>query len=90
MSSRGQEEDKDEDSDCAENDIEDNSADLDIAPRIKSYKEAIVALEDVVIFLQHKGNIEEAMSLGSTIDDICMHRNHAAVQTTLDSFFSQH
>ena len=30
--------------------------------------QAIVALEDVVLFLQHKGNTEEAMSLGSTID----------------------
>ena len=40
-----------------------------MVPKIKSSKEAIVALEDVVLFLQHKGNTEEAMSLGSTIID---------------------
>ena len=40
----------------------------DVVPKIKPYKDAIVALEDVVLFLQHKGNTEEAMSLGSTLD----------------------
>ena len=27
----------------------------DVVPKIKSYKEAIVAFEDIVLFLQHKG-----------------------------------
>ena len=62
-----------------------------MVPKIKSSKEAIVALEDVVLFLQHKGNTEEAMSLGSTIiDAICTCRNASTVQTTLDSFLSRH
>ena len=56
---------------------------------IKSYKEAIENLEDIVLFLQHKGNTKEAMSLGTTIDDVCMCRNASTVQTTLDSFLSQ-
>ena len=43
-----QEEDQDENSDCAENDL---SADLEVEPQIKTYKEAIVALEGVVKFL---------------------------------------
>ena len=77
---------EDEDSDY---EMEDDSAGQDV-PRIKSYKEAIMALEDVAQFLQHKGNTEEAMSLGSTIDAICMCRNASAVQTTLDSFLSRH
>ena len=58
--------------------------------KIKSYKEAIVALEDVVLFLHHKGDTEEAMSLGSTIDAICIPRSAATVQITLDSFLDQH
>lgn len=81
----GQEED--EDSDC---ETEDDNAGQDVVPKIKPYKDAIVALEDVVLFLQHKGNTEEAMSLGSTLDAICTCRSASTVQTTLDSFLSQH
>jgi len=82
----GQEEDE-EDSDCK---TEDDNAGQDVLPKIKAYKEAIVALEDVVLSLQHKGNTEEAMSLGSTIDAICTCRNASTVQTTLDNFLSRH
>ena len=82
----GQDEDE-EDSDC---EMEDDSAGQDVVSRIKSYKEAIMALEDVAQFLQHKENTEEAMSLGSTIDAICTCRNASTVQTTLDSFLSRH
>ena len=39
---------------------------------LKWYKQAIMVLEDVVKFLQNKGNMEEALSLGCTIDGICM------------------
>ena len=59
----GQEEDdSEEDSDC------ETEAEQDVVPKIKSYKEAIENLEDIVLFLQHKGNTKEAMSLGTTID----------------------
>ena len=44
-----------------------------------------MALEDVVKFLQHKGNTEEA---GGAVDGICMCRNASSIQTTLDSFLS--
>ena len=77
----GQKEDE-EDSDSANQMSE-------VLLKIKSYKEAIVALEDV-LFLHHKGDTEEAMSLGSTIDAICMRRSAATVQITLDSFLDQH
>jgi len=80
-------EEDEEDSDC---ETEDDNAGQDVVPKIKSYKEAIVALKGVVLFLQHKGNTKEAMSLGSTIDAICTCRNASTVQTTLDSFLSRH
>ena len=80
-------EEKEEDSDC---ETEYDNAGQDVAPKIKTYKEAIVALEDVVQFLQHKGNTEEALSLGATNDGICMCRNTSTIQTTLDSFLSRH
>ena len=84
----GQKEDE-EDSDC---EIDDDSANQmsEVLLKIKSYKEAMVALEDVVLFLHHKGDTEETMSLGSTIDAICMRRSAATVQITLDSFLDQH
>ncbi len=81
----GQEE-HEENSDC---EVEDDSASqelLDILPQIKSFKEAIVALEDVVLFLQKNGKTEEAMTVGSTIDDICKCRSASTVQTTLERF----
>ena len=76
-------EESEEDSD---DDIEVDSAEQEVLPRIKSYKEATVSLEDV-LSLQQKGNTEEAMSLGSTIDAVCKCRNASTVQTTLDSYF---
>ena len=82
----GQDEDE-KDSNC---EMEDDSAGQEVVPRIKSYKEAIMALEDVAQFLQHKGNTEETMSLGSTIDAIYTCRNASTLQTTLDSFVSRH
>ena len=60
-----------------------------VSLHIKSYKDAIVALEDVILFLQQKGNLEEAVSLGSTIDAICKSKNALMVQTTLDNYFVQ-
>ena len=57
---------------------------------LKKYKEGIAALEDLVKFLQHKGNTEEAWSLGCTVDGICMCTSDSTIQTTLDSFLSQH
>jgi len=60
MNNPGQEEDEEdeEDSNCK---TEDDNAGQDVVPKIKSYKETIVALEDVVLdILKHKGNTEEA------------------------------
>ena len=49
-----------------------------------------MAVEDVVKFLQHQGNTEEALNLGCTVDGICMCRNASTIQTTLESFLSRH
>ena len=77
--------DEEEDSNC---ETEDDNAGQDVVAKITTYKEAIMVLEDVVKFLQHKGSTKEALSLGSTIDGICMCRNASIIQTTLDSFLS--
>ena len=61
-----------------DDEIEDDNAEQEVLPHIKTYKEAIVALDDVE--LQQKGNIEEAMSLGLTTDVVCKCRNAATVQ----------
>ena len=45
-----------------------------------------MALEDVVKILQHKGNTEEALSLGCTGDGICMCKSASTIQTTLESY----
>ena len=68
---------------------DENSAEQEVLPCTKSYKEAIVALEDILLFLQQKGNTQEVMSLGSIIDSVCKCRNASTVQTTLDRFFGQ-
>ena len=65
---------------CSDCESEDDNAGQDVVPKIKSYKEAIVALVDVVLFLKHKENTEEAMSLSSRIDAICTSRNASTVQ----------
>ena len=80
-------EDNEEDSDC---ETDDDNGGQDIAPKIKTYKEATVVLEDVVEFIQQRGNTEEALILSSTTDGICMCRNDSRIQTTLDSFLSRH
>ena len=52
------------------------------------YKEAFVAREGAVKFLHHDGNTKETLSLGCTVDGICIHvcRNASSIQTTQDSF----
>ena len=64
-------------SDC---ETEDDNAGQDVVPKIKSCREAIVALKDVVLLLKHKGNTEEAMSLVSTMDAVYTCRNPSTVQ----------
>ena len=80
---------KEEGKQDSDDEIEDDSAKQEVLPCTKSNKEAIVALEDIVLILQQKRNTQEAMSLGSIIDSVCKCRNASTVQTTLDRFFGQ-
>ena len=59
-------EDQSEEIDRIESDEED---DQEEPPKLKSYKEAIVSLEEVSRFLEFKGHGVEAMSIGSVIDN---------------------
>ena len=40
------------------------------APKIKSYEEAINALEDISRFLEYKGHGQETLHVGSFIDTL--------------------
>ena len=58
-------------------------------PRLKTYKEAITALEDVSYFLEYKGHGDEALSISSNVDKIVNLKHASARQTTLHDYFSQ-
>ena len=55
----------------------------------KTYKEAIIYLEDVCQFLEYKGHGREAITVGSSIDQIVLLKSLNARQATLDEYFSQ-
>ena len=69
--------------DDEEIDVE-NDNNEDIAPKIKSYKEVITALEEVSRFLEYREHGQESLHVGSVIDSITTLRNQLAQQTTLD------
>ena len=58
-------------------------------PRLKTYKEAITALEDVSYFLEYKGHGEEALSVSSNVDKIVNLQHASARQITLHDYFSE-
>ncbi len=58
-------------------------------PKLKSFKEAIYALEDVTSFLEHHRHIKEAMELGIIIDNIVNLKFSSLKQTNLCAFFSK-
>ena len=66
-----------------ESDEEDDSDDQEELPKLKSYKEAVLALEDVSKFLVFKGHGEEAIYIGQTIDRIVNIKHQSRRQTTL-------
>jgi len=51
-------------------DDENNTADQEEPPKLKSYKEAVVALEEVSRFLEFKGHGDEVLSIGYITDRI--------------------
>ena len=73
-------------------DQEDDSYDLEPpSPKIKTYKEAVSAIEDIQAFLDFKGHNELSTKLGTHINSIvslqCAHTCKTSVQTTIDDFF---
>ena len=74
--------------DDEEIDVE-NDNNEDAAPKIKSYKEVITALEEVSPFLEYREHGQESLRVGSVIDSIATLRNQSAQQTTLDIFLTQ-
>ena len=58
----------------------------DAAPKMRSYKKAITALEEVSRFLEYGEHGQESLHVGSVIDSIATLRNQLAQQTTLDIF----
>ena len=66
-----------------------NDNNEDAAPKIKSYKKAITALEEVSRFLEYREHGQESLRVGSVIDSIATLRNQSAQQTTLYIFLTQ-
>ena len=57
-------------------------------PKLRSYKEAIIALEDVSHFLLYKGHVDEAVRVGTATDAVSQLALSSTTQTTLHSFFT--
>lgn len=66
-----------------------DSDDEQSLPKLNTYKEAITALEEVSRFLQFKGHVDEALSIGSTIDRIVTLKHKSTRQSTLHDYFTQ-
>ena len=69
-------------------DQEDDSYDLEPpSPKIKTYKEAVSAIEDIQAFLDFKGHNELSTKLGTHINSvISLQCAHTTVQTTINDF----
>ena len=70
-----------------EEDEQENPALHDAPPLVaNSYKQANKYLEEVKRFLESKGHIKDAFTIGSVVDNIPSLQLAAARQTTLDSW----
>ena len=83
----GQEEDK-EASEDEGGDEQESALDDEPPIKVKSYKEPNQLLEDVQHFLEAKGHIKEAITVGSVVDDVSSLQLAVARQTTLNSWLS--
>ena len=54
--------------------------------KLKTYKEAISSLEDVQLFLENQGHVEESMQLGTLVDKLTIARISTMKQKTLHEF----
>ena len=69
-------------------DDEDDEAVIQPPPlKLCSYQEVVESLEHAYLFLESRGNIPEAMSIGSSIDDIVKLKVLSSRQTTISDFY---
>ena len=69
-------------------DDEDEELDLPPSqPKLKSFKQAMESLEDVKIFLEHSGCLEQASNTSSLISKLASCHAISLVQSTLDQYF---
>ena len=70
---------------------EDEPIEMDVeplAPKVKSFKEAILALEDVNHFLESRGFIQASSMVGSIVDEVAgLKAQSTTKQTTIRDFF---
>ena len=69
-------------------DEQDNAVDEDPPMKVNTYKEANELLEDIQHFLEAKGHIKEAITVGSVVDSVTSFQLAASRQTTLNSWLS--
>ena len=69
---------------------EDDEIEMDVEPppaKVKSFKEAILALEDVNQFLENRGYIQSSSMVGSVIAEVAGLKAASTKQTTIHDFF---
>ncbi len=67
-------------------DEEDDSEQLPIS-NVKTYKDAILALEDIKTFLESRGHLMESTKIGISVDSLASLQLAAMKQKTLHDFF---
>ena len=71
---------------------EDEEEDFDVdmpssPPKIQTYKQVVVSLEDIKIFLEHHGRLELASNATSLLSELATCHAATLSQTTLHQFF---
>ena len=79
-----------EDEEVSDNEEQEEQEDMDDnpPPKVKTYKEANEFLEEVQRFLETKGHVKEALTVGSVVDNVSSLQLAAARQTTLTPWLS--
>ena len=71
---------------------EEDEIEMDVEPpppKVKNFKEAILALEDVNQFLENRGHIRISSMVGSVIDEVAGLKAVSTKQTTIHDFFHE-
>ena len=57
-------------------------------PKLKSFRQAMESPEDVGVFLEHSGCLEQASTASSIISELASCHAKSLVQSTLDRYFT--